>query len=102
MTSETTKVAINGPAVRQIRKLLGIGLRDLAEQCCISRPYLCLIETGSRPNVSPQVFDALCSALRVTDRRALMAAPGAVAVPTQPDATASQEGERPPQRVATG
>lgn len=96
MTSETTKVAINGPAVRQIRKLLGIEIRDLAEQCGIGRPYLCLIETGGRPNVSPQVFAALCSALRVTDRRALMAAPAA-----DPPVRARTD-ERPPDRVAAG
>lgn len=80
MTTSATTVAINGPAVRQIRILLGIDLKDLAVQCGISRPYLCLIETGRRPTVSPPVFDALCSALKVQDRRALMADPHVDAV----------------------
>jgi transcriptional regulator with XRE-family HTH domain len=74
MTEQST-VAINGAALRVIRLRTGLGLRELAVAADISHPYLSLLETGGRQQVSPAVFDRLCVRLKITDRTALLASP---------------------------
>jgi transcriptional regulator with XRE-family HTH domain len=45
---------------------------DLAAEVSVSAGYLANLESGERQAVRPEVFSALCVALRVEDRRALM------------------------------
>lgn len=71
-THETSSVAIDGRAVRQLRKLAGHTITGLASECGISVQYLSAIEIGRRPLVSPPVFARICDALGVDDRRQLL------------------------------
>ncbi len=67
-------VEIDGPAVRQLRKLGGRTLSKLAEDCGLSVAYLSAIERGTRPTVSPPAFVRICDALGIADRRELVRA----------------------------
>lgn len=69
----TTAVAINGPALRELRIRTGISVADLAREIEVGRAYITKIELGHSKRVSPGVFDALLRALRISDRRALLA-----------------------------
>lgn len=73
--STPTTVEINGFALREIRVRSGIAVMDLARQVDVQRPYIAKIELGHSRQVSPKVFNALVSALAITDRRVLMANP---------------------------
>lgn len=73
--STATTVEINGFALREIRVRTGLGVMELANQVGVQRPYIAKIELGHSTRVSPKVFNALLSALAVTDRRVLMANP---------------------------
>lgn len=73
-TSATT-IPINGYALRTIRVLTGLGVSDLAAQVEVERSYIAKIELGHSRRVSPAVFRAICDALEIQDRRALMAHP---------------------------
>lgn len=70
-----TTVEINGFALREIRVRTGVSVMDLAKQVDVQRPYIAKIELGHSRRVSPKVFNALVSALAITDRRVLMANP---------------------------
>lgn len=72
-TSST--IAINGPALRLVRKLMGVGPRDLAEKINRDRTYIVKIENGGVDRVGVETFNSLCTALNIEDRRALMASP---------------------------
>lgn len=72
-SSSTTN--INGYAVRVIRKGLGITPQALADEIGKTRTYIVKIETGAVHRVSDDAFNALVDALKVEDRRALMAWP---------------------------
>lgn len=52
---------------------MGLTVADLASLCDITPGYLSLIELGKR-RPSPPVFARICDALRVSDRRKLLAA----------------------------
>jgi len=73
--STATTVEVNGFALREIRVRTGLGVLDLANQVGVQRPYIAKIELGHSRRVSPKVFNALLSALAITDRRVLMANP---------------------------
>jgi transcriptional regulator with XRE-family HTH domain len=62
-------VEIDGPKIRELRKLRGETMTSLASTCGITRQYLCQIERGSRPRVSPPVYARLCAALNLTEDR---------------------------------
>lgn len=68
-------VAINGSAIRNTRKLLGIGATAFAEEIGVPYSTLANIENGHRPSVSPEVFQKLAFALRLADVRAILANP---------------------------
>ena len=68
----TTAVPINGAALRELRIRTGVSVEDLAREINVGRPYITKIELGYSPRVSAKVFNALLSALRITDRRALL------------------------------
>lgn len=74
MTTPTT-VEINGYALRDIRVRSGIGVVELAERVGVKRPYIAKIELGHSRRVSPRVYNALLSALSITDRRVLLSNP---------------------------
>lgn len=75
MSTTQTTVEVNGYALRELRVRSGIGVADLAETVGVQRPYIAKIELGHSQRVSPKVFNALLSALAITDRRVLMANP---------------------------
>lgn len=70
-----TTVGINGPALRFIRVLSGVGVRELAGRIGRDRSYIAHIELGRVQRVSPAVFNALLLALEIEDRRVLSASP---------------------------
>lgn len=73
--STPTTVEINGFALRELRVRTGLAVMDLAKQVGVQRPYIAKIELGHSRRVSPKVFNALLSALAITDRRVLLANP---------------------------
>jgi transcriptional regulator with XRE-family HTH domain len=73
-------VAINPAALRHIRRITGLGVSALAEEIGVVPSYVSNLEAGRRTAVSPRVFRALCTALRIEDVRALMADPAGASV----------------------
>lgn len=74
-----SSVSIHGPALRHIRQLTGLTTHQLAEEAGITPDYLRKIELGYNRTVAPNVFVALNVALRIDDRRVLLADPFPVA-----------------------
>lgn len=72
---ERSVITINGPAVREMRKHVGITPARLAAEVDVSVEYIRKIELGHSRTVSPEVYDKLCYALRLRDRRILLADP---------------------------
>lgn len=70
-TSST--VAINGYAMRTIRKLKNLTPAKLAEAIDRDRTYIVKIETGAVDRVGTDTFEALVRALNLEDRRAIEA-----------------------------
>ncbi len=70
-------IEVNGYAIRVIRVHLGIDMKDLAEALDVDRSYVNRIELGQSTRVSGAVFNSLCRALTLQDRRAIMANPHA-------------------------
>lgn len=68
-------VAINGPAIRQIRKLLGARTDVVAAEIGVSYSYLANMENGHRSCISPELFRKLAYTLRLDDVRCIMAYP---------------------------
>lgn len=75
-------VAINGPALRHIRVLTGVGAAELSRSLGVSRAYVTKIELGYSQQVSGEFYAKLCAALNIKDRRVLMVSvtPGATSV----------------------
>lgn len=69
-----TLIAVNGYAIREIRKLVGITTTQFAREVSLERSYLSRIENGQKYRVNPAAFAAMVRALGV-DRRALLAQP---------------------------
>ena len=74
-TKPRTTVEIHGPALRTIRVLSGVGVRELALRVKKDRSYIAHLELGHKRRVSPDVFNALVAALALEDRRAILAGP---------------------------
>lgn len=72
-----TTVEINGFALRCIRVLSGIGVRQLAEQIGKDRTYIAHIEAGRCKRVSPAAYNDILAALHIEDRRVLLSSPHA-------------------------
>jgi transcriptional regulator with XRE-family HTH domain len=70
--STTTTVRVDGAALRELRVASGHDLDAFALLTGISRPYLSLIETGHRHNVSPSIFARLCALLGVAETPELL------------------------------
>lgn len=70
-----TTVDINGFALRFIRVLSGVGVRELAEQIGKDRTYIAHIEAGRCRRVSPGAYNDILTALHIEDRRVLLASP---------------------------
>lgn len=70
-----TTIETHGPAIREIRLRSGMSVADLATAIGVQRPYVTKLELGHSRRVSPRVFNAIISALAVSDRRAIMANP---------------------------
>jgi transcriptional regulator with XRE-family HTH domain len=77
MATTPTTVEIHGYALRELRIRSGLGVAELAAAVGVQRPYIAKIELGHSRHVSPKVFNALMSALAITDRRVLLANPTA-------------------------
>lgn len=77
--TERLSVDTNGATVRYVRRQLGITVARLAAEVGVSTTYIRRIELGHTQSVSPVVFAALCLALRLEDRRVLLASPRPVA-----------------------
>lgn len=73
-------VQVNGPALRHIRVLTGVGSAELSRSLKVSRAYISKIELGYSSNVSGRFYASLCAALGITDRRVLMVNPNAEVV----------------------
>lgn len=79
MTSHKTPshtVDINGYALRVIRVLSGVSVRQLATEIGKDRTYIAKIENG-HPRVSAAVYNSILAALKIEDRRVLLSAPHA-------------------------
>lgn len=74
-TTTPTTVEVNGFVVREVRMRSGLGVQELADLAGVKRPYIAKIELGHSRRVSPKVFNALMSALTISDRRVLLANP---------------------------
>lgn len=74
-TIARTTVEIHGPALRQIRLLSSVSVRDLAERIKKDRSYIAHLELGHKRRVSPEVFNDLVAALALPDRRAILVNP---------------------------
>lgn len=68
MDENPAGVEINGPLVRELRKLSGDDLVTFAPKAAITFQYLSQIELGVRPTVSPAVFVRICTALGIARR----------------------------------
>lgn len=75
MPPTPSALEVNGYAVRVIRVLTGIDTKDLAEALDVDESYIRRIEVGIRSRLSPKVFNGLCRALSLQDRRAILANP---------------------------
>lgn len=75
MSRSPANITLNPAALRLIRQRTGLGVTDLARESGLTPSYISNLEAGRRTAVSPSVFVALCAALRISDQRALMAAP---------------------------
>lgn len=75
MPATSSTVAINGYAVRAIRKLMNVKPSELAERIERDRTYIVKIERGTVERVSVETFEQLLRALSIEDRRALLATP---------------------------
>lgn len=73
--SASTSVAINGPAIRELRKLLGMSVNLLAEEAEVDASYISNIEAGRRQTIPPHLFRKLVFSLRLQDPRAIIANP---------------------------
>ncbi|MFC3504853.1 helix-turn-helix domain-containing protein [Micromonospora krabiensis] len=62
-------VEIDGPKLRELRKLQGESVASFASACGISRQYLSQIERGARLRVSPPVYFRICTKLQLTGPR---------------------------------
>lgn len=74
-TSTASTIPVNGYALRWGRKLMNLTPAALANAIGRDRTYVVKIETGAVDRVSTDTFDALVAALKIEDRRALMAWP---------------------------
>lgn len=74
-TNATTTYAVNGPAIRALRKSQGIAVQELADRVGVKRPYIAKIELGHSRHVSSATLTGLVAALGLEDRRALLANP---------------------------
>ena len=71
----TTAIAVNGAALRELRKRSGVSVSAFAQSVGVGRPYISKLELGHSSRVSPEVFAKLLRALGLEDRRAIMANP---------------------------
>lgn len=74
MAEEGSK-RVHGAGIKAIREALGLGQAAVAAEAGISVPYLSQIENNVRLSVGEDTFAGLTRALRVRDKRALMATP---------------------------
>ena len=84
MNPTPTTIEVNGYALRELRMRSGIGVAELAAQVGVQRPYIAKIELGHSRRVSPKVYQALLTALAISDTRVLMANPHGLAAEAVP------------------
>lgn len=74
----STSIAVNGPALRELRIRTGVPLDDFAHRVGVHRSFLTKIELGyldggRLKRVSPATFAAMLRELGIQDRRTLLA-----------------------------
>lgn len=74
MAEEGSK-RVHGTAIRAIREAMNLSQTTVAGEAGISGPYLSQIENCTRLSVGEDPFAGLLRALRVRDKRAIMATP---------------------------
>jgi transcriptional regulator with XRE-family HTH domain len=72
-----TSVAINGYALREIRKRSNVSMGALAEQVAIGEGYMSKIERGLSFRVSAELYAKFIAVLVIEDYRTLLANPHA-------------------------
>jgi transcriptional regulator with XRE-family HTH domain len=75
MQTQGAGVHVDGARIRELRKLSGNSVTELARRAGISATYVSAIEVGRRPRVSAPVFGRICDALGVTERAQLAREP---------------------------
>lgn len=85
-TPAPTSVAINGYALREIRKRSGVTMGGLAEQVNISEAHLSKLERGHSFRVSEELYSRLIAVLVIEDYRTLLANPHAESLVDAADA----------------
>lgn len=74
--ARSTLVEVHGPVIRHLRtSTTNHTVITLADEVGLTFSHLAKIERGAVRRVRPEVFDALASALRVSDPRVLLANP---------------------------
>jgi transcriptional regulator with XRE-family HTH domain len=62
-------VEIAGDRLRELRKLGGDNLRQLAEKVGVTLQYISQLERGDRTRTSPEVFVRICEAIGIPEHR---------------------------------
>lgn len=78
VTVANANVEINGAALRELRKLAGHNITELASIIDCSFQYLSQLETGARTACSPALYARICDALHLDDRTLLLRATASV------------------------
>lgn len=73
--SRSDSIPLNGAALKAIRTAARVSRQALAAEIQVSVSYLCHLENGTKGKVSMDVLRAIEDALRIKDRRALVAVP---------------------------
>lgn len=68
---DVPSVAVNGPVLRFIRRLVGVSTRDLAEEVGVGESFIRNLESGHSPAMSPAAYGRVMRRLGVKDRRVL-------------------------------
>lgn len=71
----TVNVRVNGPVLRELRKLAGLSVTELAANVGCSIAYITILETNPDRSCSPGVFARICDALHLADRTVLLREP---------------------------
>lgn len=75
MSSRHASPEIDGPKLRELRKMAGLTITELSSKVGCSISYLAAIERGHRPTVAPSMYARICEAMGIEDRGQLLRQP---------------------------